>query len=57
MASDFFESDQLVSDADSAGQPEILTDEPQAAAAPRPVRLSLFQRVCLGDKSQAKPGT
>jgi len=56
MAPDFFESDQLASDADSAGQPEILTDEPQAAA-PRPVRLSLFQRVCLGDKSQAKPGT
>jgi len=56
MASDFFESDQLVSDADMAGQPEIPMDEPQAAA-PRPARLSLFQRVCLGDRPQAKPGT
>jgi len=50
MAPDFFESDQLAPDAEMAGQPETVTDEPPPAAL-RPAKRSLFQIVCL----QAKP--
>ena len=56
MAPDSFEPDNLASTADGADESEALMHEP-AAAAPRPARLSLFQRVCLGDKLQAKPAS
>ena len=54
MAPDFFELDQPASADDSAGQPEILTQEPQPTAA-RPARRSLFQIVCLQGKPNGKP--
>ena len=56
MAPDFFEPDLLASDADIAGQPEILTQEPQSSAS-RPVRRTLFQIVCLEGQSVAKPAS
>ena len=46
MAPDSFESDHLASEADISGQSETMTSEPQPAA-PRRVRRSLFQIVCL----------
>ena len=54
MAPNSFETDQLASDADSAGQPEILMQEPEPAT-PKPARRSLFQIVCLQGKPKAKP--
>ena len=54
MAPDSFESDYAASDADLSGQPETMTYE-QRPAAPRPVRRSLFQIVCLEGKSGTEP--
>jgi hypothetical protein len=56
MAPDFFESDQLASDVEIAGQPEMPMDEPHAVA-PRPARRSLFQIVCLQAERKAKPSS
>jgi hypothetical protein len=56
MAPDSFESDQLTTADDIAGQPETLMQDP-TPAPPRGPRPSLFQMVCLGDKPQAKPAT
>jgi hypothetical protein len=56
MAPDSFESEQLASDNDMAGEAETPMQEPQPAAPP-PARLSLFQRVCLGNKPQGKAAT
>jgi len=56
MAPDSFESDHLASDADMSGQPETMMHEPQSAA-PRRVRPSLFQVVCLEGKLRTEPPT
>jgi len=54
MAPDSFESDHLATDADMSGQPETMMHEPQPAA-PRRVRPSLFQMVCIDGKPRTEP--
>ena len=54
MAPDFFESDHLASDADIFGQPETMMHQPQPVA-PRPIRRSLFQIVCIDGAPMIEP--
>ena len=54
MAPDFFETDRSVCDADISGLPETMMHEPQPDA-PRLVRRSLFQIVCIDGASMIEP--
>jgi len=56
MAPDFFETDRSVSDIDAAGSLEAAIVGPPPSA-PRPVRLSLFQIVCMQGEPETPPPT